>query len=302
MNAQHVERKSAAGRGTAPSPSPAGVARESVVYPGPVGSHTAAAAAALFPSAQLVPLPGFRAVVDAVADAEAKLGVLPIESSLVGAVAETHDLLYEGQLSIVGETVLPIVHCLAGPQSIDLSLVRVVRSHPMALDQCRGFLAALPHASVLPVSTTAEAARLAREDGDPTHVAIVSPSAVPLYGLTMLADDIGDHTAYTRFVSVARYTHAFDLDRSCARTAFSFVTKHQAGALHKAITPLAEHGVNLERLVSRPLPRTAWKYRFDAVVDGHPLDPVVRSALRAVKAETRELRVLGVYEAHEEGE
>src|SRR3954447_12100721 len=223
LNAEHVEGKSAAGRRTGPSASspPHGMVREPVVYPGPVGSHTASAAAALFPSAQLVPLPGFRAVVDAVRDAEADHGVLPIESSLVGAVAETHDLLYEGSLSIVAETVQPIVHCIAGPDAIDLSLVRVVRSHPMALDQCRSFLAGLPHASVLPVSTTAEAARLAREDGDPTHVAIVAPSAVPMYGLTMLADDIGDHTASTRFVSVARYTRAFDLDRSTTRTAFS---------------------------------------------------------------------------------
>jgi prephenate dehydratase len=303
LNAKHVERKSAAGRRTVPSPSfsPPEAGRQSVVYPGPVGSHTASAAAALFPSAQLVPLAGFHAVVDAVRDAEAEHGVLPIESSLVGAVAETHDLLYEGSLSIVAETVQPIVHCLAGPDAIDLSLVRVVRSHPMALDQCRSFLAALPHASVLPVSTTAEAARLAREDGDPTHVAIVAPSAVPIYGLTMLADDIGDHTAYTRFVSIARYTRAFDLDRAAARTAFSFVTKHQPGALHKAIGPIAAAGLDLERLVSRPLPRTAWKYRFDAVVSGHPLDPAVQRALAGVRAESRELRVLGVYEAHEEG-
>jgi prephenate dehydratase len=302
LSTEHVERKSAAGRRTDPSPSTSErlPVREPVVYPGPVGSHTAAAAAALFPSAQLVPLAGFRAVVEAVVDAEADHGVLPIESSLVGAVAETHDLLYEGALSIVAETVLPIVHCLAGPDAIDLSLVRVVRSHPMALDQCRAFLAALPHASALSVSTTAEAARLAREDGDPTHVAIVSPSAVPLYGLTMLADDVGDHTAYTRFVSVARHTRV-DVDRTLARTAFSFVTTHQPGALHKAIGPIAEAGLDLERLVSRPLPRTAWKYRFDAVVSGHPLDPAVQRALRAVGAETRELRVLGVYEAHEEG-
>src|SRR3954454_8939200 len=101
FNAEHVERKSAAGRRTVPSPSfsPPAAVRESAVYPGPVGSHTASAAAALFPSAQLVPLAGFRAVVDAVCDAEAEHGVLPIESSLVGAVAETHDLLSEGSLS-----------------------------------------------------------------------------------------------------------------------------------------------------------------------------------------------------------
>src|SRR3954470_16574901 len=89
-------------RRTVPSPSDAAVA---VAYPGPDGSHTAAAAAALFPSAQLEPLASFRSVAEAVAGCEVTYGVLPIESSLAGAVAETHDLLYEHELAIVGETV-----------------------------------------------------------------------------------------------------------------------------------------------------------------------------------------------------
>jgi prephenate dehydratase len=300
---ENVERKSAAARGTDPSPSPGdqSAVREAVAYPGPVGSHTASAAAALFPSAELVPLAGFRAVADAVAEMEIEHGVLPIESSLVGPVAETHDLLYERDLSIIAETVLPIVHCLAGPAPVDLSAVRVVRSHPMAIDQCRALLARMAHAAVIPVATTAEAAKLSAEELDPTHVAIVGHSAAELYGLHVLADDIGDHTAYTRFVSLARHTQ-LDVDFVKARTAFSFATKHKPGALWHAIGPIAKAGLDLQRLVSRPLPATPWKYRFDAVVSGHPLDPRVRKALHEVMAETRDLRVLGVYEGHEANE
>ncbi|MDX6485839.1 MAG: chorismate mutase / prephenate dehydratase [Gaiellaceae bacterium] len=272
-----------------------------IAYPGPAGSHTASAAAALFPSGQLVPLGGFRAVADAVVGATATHGVLPIESSLVGPVAETHDLLYDRALSIVAETVLPITHCLAGPESIPLDRIRIVRSHPTALDQCRDLLAELSQASVIFAPTTADAARQAAEDGDPTEVAIVGKEAAVLYGLTVLADDIGDHTAFTRFVSIAPYT-SIDVPLASARTAFSFVTRHQPGALHAAIAPFAKAGLDLQRLVSRPLPSTPWKYRFDAVVAGHPLDPAVRLALRDVKAATRELRVVGIYEGHEEGE
>jgi len=271
----------------------------SIVYPGPEGSHSAAAASSLHPAAALVPLAGFRAVADAVAAAEASEGVLPIESSLAGPVAETHDLLYERSLSIVAETVLPIRHCLAGPGPIAVDAIRVVRSHPMAFDQCRELLATLPHVAAVAVSSTAEAARLAAEERDATHVAIVGLDAARLYGLTVLADDVGDHTAFTRFVSIGRHTR-LDVDPHTARTAFSFVTKHQPGALHAAIEPFARTGLDLQRLVSRPLPATPWKYRFDAVVAGHPLDPVVRGALRDVKALTRELRVVGVYEGHEE--
>ncbi|MDX6473502.1 MAG: prephenate dehydratase, partial [Gaiellaceae bacterium] len=177
-----------------------------VAYPGPAGSHTSTAAATLFPTDTLVPLAGFRAVADAVVSHEASYGVLPIESSLVGAVAETHDLLYERALSIVGETILPIRHCLAASVSVPLEEIRIVRSHPTALDQCRSLLARMPKASVIAAATTAEAGRQVAEDRDPTEAAIVSDEAVALYGLTVLEHDVGDSIAFTRFVSIAPYT------------------------------------------------------------------------------------------------
>jgi prephenate dehydratase len=271
-------------RMTDPSPS--------VVYPGPAGTHTAAAATALFPSAGLHPLTSFRAVADAVASCEASHGVLPIESSIAGAVAETHDLLYERELSIVAEIVQPIRHCLVGVGTLED--VRVVRSHPTAFEQCRDVLAGT---TLIPAATTADAARIVAQHGDPHEAAIASPAAAELYGLPVILDDVGDHDAFTRFVAIATHTRVDAVD---ARTAFSFVTDHRPGALHAAITPIANAGIDLQRLVSRPLPHTPFQYRFDAVVAGHPQDPAVRDAFRAVRAVTRELRVLGVYEAHEE--
>lgn len=285
MPTQHIRRLEERRRpGTVPSPSV-------VVYPGPTGSHTAAAAAALFPSADRRPLQTFRAVAETVAAGEAGYGVLPIESSLSGAVAETHDLLYEGTVSIVGETVRPIRHVLAAAEPTSLGAIRVIRSHPAALEQCRGIVAAR---ATIPAATTSDAAQIVN---GPHEAAIVSPEAAELYGLHVLADDVGDHRAYTRFVTVATHT-VLDVERP--RMAVSFVTDHRPGALHAAITPLANAGIDLQRLVSRPLPETPFRYRFDAVLVGHPLDPTVRAALRAVRAVTRELHVLGVYDAHEE--
>ena len=278
-------------RRTVPSPSALG---DAVAYPGPSGSHTAAAAAALFPSAELRPLPSFGAVAAAVVACEAAYGVLPIESSLAGAVAETHDLLYRHDLSIVGETVRPIRHCVAAVAPVALDDIRVFRSHPTALDQCRGIL---DGRTTIPAATTSDAARIVAQRGDAAEAAIASPEAAALYGLTVIADDVGDTTAFTRFVTVATHTL---VDVSNARMALAFVTDHRSGALHAAITPFAEAGLDLQRLVSRPLPNTPFQYRFDAVVAGHPLDPAVRDALRAVRSLTRELHVLGVYEAHEE--
>ena len=267
-----------------------------VAYPGPAGSHSGAAALALHPLAELQAVGGFRAVADAVVRADVEQGVLPIESSLAGAVPETHDLLHERALSIVAEAVLPIRHCLLAPAEVALEEIRVVRSHPSALEQCRALLAQLPNAAVVPASTTADAARETAESGDLTAAAIAGPEAAGLYGLVTLRDDVGDGPAFTRFVSVAPFTW-LGAGRTDARTAFTFVTDHRPGALHVAIGPLAQAGLDLVRLVSRPLPASPWSYRFDAVVAGHPLDPLVRGALEELASLTRSHRIVGVYEA-----
>jgi prephenate dehydratase len=271
----------------------------SVVYPGREGAHTAQAADRLFPEgAELRAVASFSAVAETVAAGEADYGVLAIESSLVGPVAETHDLLYGSPLSICAETVLPIRHFLVGVADVPLDRIRRVRSHPMALDQCRRLLASMPGALAIAAATTADAAREVAEEGDPTQAAIASDRAAHAHELVVLAADVGDHPeAYTRFVSVATATR-IDRDGGAEwRTAFSFVTSHEPGALHRAIEPFGSHDIDLVQLVSRPIPTTPWRYRFDAVLAGHPLDPIIASALRAVRRRTAELRVFGSYPA-----
>lgn len=270
-----------------------------VAYPGPEGSHSDAAAAALFPDAERVPASSFRGVAEAVAEASASHGVLPIESSLAGAVAETHDLLNDWPLSIVAEAVLPITHALLAPRPIPLDEVRLVRSHPSALEQCREILHRLPQAQIVATATTADAARETAEGGDAEAAAIASAEAAARYGLVVLADDVGDAPAFTRFVAVAPYTR-LDVAPGSARTAFTFVADHRPGSLHAAIAPFALAGLDLLRLVSRPLPATPWSYRFDAVVAGHPLDPTVRRAFEELRRATRSYRIVGVYEGADE--
>jgi len=268
----------------------------SVGYPGRDGAHSAAACDRLFPQgADLVALPSFAAVADAAAEGAVEFGVLPIESSLSGPVAETHDLLYDSPLAITAETVLPIRHCLVGVSDAQLDEIRVVYSHPAALDQCRRLIAAMPGASAVATATTADAAAHVAERGDPAEAAIASERAAMLHGLEVIAGDVGDHPeAYTRFVSIATRIR-LDSASGGWRTAFSFVTDHQPGALHRAIEPFARHGIDLVQLVSRPIPESPWRYRFDAVLDGHPLDPDVRDALTEVRTSSRRLRVFGSY-------
>ena len=204
---------------------------------------------------ELLPLPSFTAVAEAISERSIEFGVLPIESSLSGPVAETHDLLYDSPLAITGETMLPIRHLLVGPADVALEDIRVVHSHPVALDQCRRLLASMPRATAIAAPTTGDAAAHVAEHGNPSEAAIASERAAKLYGLTVIAADVGDHPeAYTRFVSIATHMR-LDKNGKPWRTAFSFVTDHQPGALHRAIEPFARHRIDLHQLVSRPIPQ-----------------------------------------------
>jgi prephenate dehydratase len=267
-----------------------------VAYPGREGAHSAAACDRLFPAARLLAQPTFADVVEAVASRACTYGVLPIESSLSGPVNETHDLLYDSPLSIVAEAILPIKHCLVGTAEIPLEDVREIRSHPMALDQCRRLLASMPQAQAIVTATTGDAAAAVAELADPTVVAIASARAARLSRLVILADDAGDHVAYTRFAALAPYTR-LDRRHGAWRTALTFETHHKPGALHAAISPLAARGIDMVQLVSRPIPTRPFDYRFDCVLGGHPLDDNVAAGLREMRIETARLRVIGSYRA-----
>jgi prephenate dehydratase len=272
-----------------------------VAYPGREGAHTAAACDRLFPAARLVSHQNFSEVVEAVVRRDCTYGVVPIESSLAGPVNETHDLLYDSPLSIVAEAILPIRHCLVGIPGARVENIREIRSHPMALDQCRGLLARLTDATAAVAAMTDSAAASVAELGDPTVAAIASSRAARLNSLEVLEDDIGDHSAYTRFAALAPYTR-LDRRHGAWRTALTFETHHNPGALHSAIGPLAERGIDMVQLVSRPIPTRPFDYRFDCVLGGHPLDEDVAGALAEMRAKTARLRVIGSYRADLEDE
>jgi prephenate dehydratase len=267
-----------------------------VAYPGREGAHSAAACARLFPDAETEAVPSFTDVVEAVASGRVEAGVLPIESSVAGPVTETHDLLVGSPLSINAQTIIPIRHFLVGVAEVPLTEIRIVRSHPVALDQCRRLLASLPDATAIAAGTTADAAAQVARDADPTEVAIASERAAALHELVVLAADVGDHPeAYTRFVAVSNRTQLAGSDDW--RIAFSFQTDHRPGALHRTIEPFARHELDLVQLTSRPIPQTPWRYRFDAVLSGHPLNPVVRDTLAEVREQSRRFTVFGSYPA-----
>ena len=267
----------------------------SVVYPGSAGSYTSEAADRLYPTVEATSAGSFADVHAAVADESAEIGVLPIENTLAGIVADTCDLISDGALPIVAETIIHIPHCLAGVPGATTAGVTTIHSHPVALAQCRAFLNGRYEQRA--ASTTADAARLVAELGDPTCAAIASPAAAKRYGLEVLEHDISDHPDnMTRFVAIAREPLPY-VEGTAWKTALRIVTGHQPGALHDAIEPLRYHGVNMQSLHSRPIPGEPWRYQFLIDIEGHRDDPRIERALADVTSRSALVVVLGSFPA-----
>ena len=267
----------------------------SVVYPGSAGSYTSEAADRLYPEVEATSAGSFADVYAAVGNGTAEIGVLPIENTLAGIVADTCDLIADGSLPIVDETIIHIPHCLAGVPGATTAGITTIHSHPMALAQCRTFHNG--HYEQRAASTTADAARIVAELADPTCAAIASPAAARQYGLEVLEHDISDHPDnMTRFIAVAREPLPY-VEGTAWKTALRVVTGHQPGALHDAIEPLRYHGVNMQSLHSRPIPGEPWRYQFLIDIEGHRDDPRIERALADVTSRSALVVVLGSFPA-----
>jgi len=270
--------------------------RPRIAYPGAAGSYTAEAAVVLYPDADLYSAGTFEDVAEHVRDGRAAAGVLPIENSLAGLVAETCDLVADGDLPIGAEAVMHIPHCLCGLEGATLDGVTRILSHPQALLQCRRFLNGRFEQRA--TSTTSDAVREVAEAGNPAWAAIASPGAAARYGLAVLEPDISDHPEnYTRFVAVNRGQLRPQDGVSHWRTALRLVTRHEPGALHDAIEPFRYHGVNMVSLHSRPIAGEPWRYQFLVDLDGHRHDATVARAIEDVERRSALLVTLGTYPA-----
>jgi 3-deoxy-7-phosphoheptulonate synthase len=239
--------------------------------------------------------PSFAEVIDAVHARSADLGCLPIENTTTGSIAEVHDLIIESGLSIVGEEVVNVAHCLLAVEPVALSDLRRVLSHPQALAQCARFLAGLAGCESVPHMDTADAARTVAELRDPHVAAIASEDVGGRYGLTVVRRNVSDRsTNLTRFVVVAREPVPVDPRIDC-RTTMVVGVRHEHGALARCLAALADHGLNLTRIESRPRPNSPWRYMILMDFVGNIAEPGVRDALAAATETVEYLRVLGSY-------
>lgn len=232
-------------------------------------------------------------VFEQVARDEAALGVVPIENSTEGSVSFTLDALTEFEsVLIVGEEVLPVEQCLLGSGTI--GDICAVRSHPHGLAQCKRWLRAhLPNVELIPESSTAAAAHAV---GDrPDQAAIASELAGQVAGLSLLVRGVqdGEQNA-TRFLVLGRRQPP---PTGADKTSVVFRTRHERGALYSVLGVFNDHGINLSRIESRPMPGALWEYVFFADLEGHADSPAVAGALARMTYEEHKVRVLGSYPA-----
>ncbi len=270
--------------------------RLTVAYFGPQATYTHLAALEQFGSAAgYRPAPTVAEVFREVENGRADLGVVPVENSTEGMVANTLDLLVDSPLSICAEISLPIRHCLLARRGTSLGGVRRVIAHPQALAQCRQWLATqLPAVPQLEAASNAAAAdRAARERGS---TAIASEAAADAYGLSVLKRDIQDDAGNTtRFLVLGRHDAAEPSGDD--KTSIVVSVRDEVGVLAKLLRPFAAHGIDLIKIESRPLRERPWEYYFFLDLRGHRRERRVERALTAVARSALRAKVLGSYPA-----
>ncbi len=274
------------------------MSKQKIAFQGELGANSHTACTDLYPDWEVLPCPGFEQAFAAVQDGTAQLGMIPIENSIAGRVADIHHLLPTSGLHIIGETFLPIHFQLMGLPSAELSTIKNVYSHVHAIGQCHRIVRELGLKAFV-TGDTAGSAREVAEWGDPTRASLAPRMAADLYGLKILAENVEDaaHNT-TRFVILSKTPQWAKPSNGKTVTSFVFRVRNVPAALYKAMGGFATNGVNMTKLESYMLEGRFTATQFYAEVDGHPDDRNLTLALEELAFFSRETKIIGVYPAH----
>jgi prephenate dehydratase len=269
-----------------------------IAFQGEPGANSHIACRQAYPEHEPVPCPTFEDAFAAVEAGEAELGMIPIENSVAGRVADIHHLMPTSGLNIVAEWFLPVRHQLMAPKGTKLEDIRSVESHVMALGQCRNIIRKLGLKTIV-AADTAGSAREVAERGDKTRAAIGSSLAAEIYGLDVLAENVEDESHNTtRFIVLAREARWAPAKDGAVITTFVFRVRNVPAALYKALGGFATNGVNMTKLESYMIEGNFFATQFYADVEGHPDERSLALALEELAFFSKELKILGVYPAH----
>ena len=265
-----------------------------VVFQGVEGAYSHAAMCSFFgEDIASFHVSKFREAMEAIANGEADYAVLPIENSSAGIVADNYDLLVDFENYIVGEQVIRCEHVLMGLPGTRLEQIERVYSHQQALSQCERFLNEHGNWTRVSFDNTAMAARKVAQDGDPTQAAIGSAFAAKRFGLEVLQEHVYDNEANsTRFI-IATNQRIFRKDAS--KISICFELPHTSGALYSILSHFIYNELNMNRIESRPIPGRNWEYHFFVDFEGNLSSSSVRTALRGIRSEAINMKILGNY-------
>ena len=268
-----------------------------ISYQGEPGANSHMAANEAYPELDPMPCATFEDALAAVKSGEARYGMIPIENSVAGRVADIHHLLPNAGLYIVAEHFLRVRFHLMAPKGAKIGGITDVYSHVHALGQCRKIIR--KHGLIAHVTgDTAGAAREVSEWADPTKAALAPPLAAEIYGLDILARDVEDEAHNTtRFVILAGQPEDADPGRDDYITSFIFRVRNVPAALYKAMGGFATNGVNMTKLESYQVGGSFNATMFFADIEGHPSERRVQLAMEELGFFSTETKVLGTYHA-----
>jgi len=273
------------------------MSRKKIVFQGEPGANSHLACREAYPDYEPVPCPTFEDCFAALTNCKVDLGMIPIENSVAGRVADIHHLMPDSGLHIIAEWFLPIRNQLMAPKGASLKTIKSVESHVMALGQCRNIIRELKLKPIV-AADTAGSAREVAESNDASRAAIASRLAAEIYGLDILKENVEDQThSTTRFVVLSKEKKWAAPGNGRVITTFVFRVRNVPAALYKAMGGFATNGVNMTKLESYMVGGSFTATEFYADIEGHPEDENVQRALEELAYFSSALEILGVYPA-----
>lgn len=263
-----------------------------IIFQGEPGAYSEQAARNFFgKKANIYGVRQFENVFLALKEGWADYGVVPIENNSTGAIRQVYDLLSQYEMFVVGETTVPVEHCLMALPGASMDTITHVYSHEQGLFQSEQFLKEHPTWEQTPMSDTAGSAKYVAETGDITKAAICSERAAEIYGLKILKRAVNYSSINTtRFVVVSP---RMELRPQADKISAIINTAHESGCLHEILTIFAVNGLNLVKLESRPVQGRSWEYMFFLEFTGALENPGMQDVLREIAQTAADFRFLG---------
>ena len=269
--------------------------RNKIAYQGEPGANSHIACNLYDDEVEAVALKTFDHVFSSLKNGDVNLAMIPIENSIAGRVSDIHRLMPTSDVHIIGESFLKIQHCLMSLKDSSIEDIKYVRSHEMALSQCRESIAKLGLEAVVSADT-AGSAREVSELGDKSTAAIASPLASEIYNLRILKEEMEDagHNT-TRFLILSKDQVIPNNNEGNYITTLVFKIKNVPSALYKALGGFATNGVNMLKLESYQLDGNFQSTQFYTDLEGHSESEHIKNAINELQYYSEEIKILGVY-------